>query len=114
MLSTRVLLRACLSEFGLEFFEAADGGAGYALAQAHKPSLIILDLWMPVLDGRSFLVKLRAEQSLAQTPVVLLSGDDFSAGEAAKEGGARTYTAKKPLEIAKLKAMVKEALALSR
>jgi CheY-like chemotaxis protein len=55
----------------LEVLSAAD----------EPPSLILLDLMMPVMDGWRFLAeRRRAAGTVARPPVVLLSGLDFIAG----------------------------------
>lgn len=71
--------------------EAGDGREGVALAEAHKPDLVILDLDMPIMTGYDAL-----PQILKVSPgseVVILSG---IAGEAEDEGieGAAAYILK--------------------
>ena len=71
--------------------EAGDGREGVALAEAHKPDLVILDLDMPIMTGYDAL-----PQILKVSPgseVVILSG---IAGEAENEGieGAAAYILK--------------------
>jgi CheY-like chemotaxis protein len=40
-----------------------------------RPCVILLDLWMPVMDGWQFREEQRKDSSLAGIPVVMLSGD---------------------------------------
>jgi CheY-like chemotaxis protein len=40
-----------------------------------RPCVILLDLWMPVMDGWQFREAQRKDSSLADIPVVALSGD---------------------------------------
>ena len=40
-----------------------------------RPCVILLDLWMPVMDGWQFREEQRKDSSLADIPVVALSGD---------------------------------------
>jgi len=40
-----------------------------------RPCVILLDLWMPVMDGWQFREEQRKDSSLAGIPVVALSGD---------------------------------------
>src|SRR5262249_13138037 len=65
---------------------AADGQAALAEARRLLPDLILSDVMMPRLDGFGLLAKLRQEQSLKDTPVILLSA---RAGEEAKIEGLR-------------------------
>ncbi|MGA5823977.1 response regulator transcription factor [Kitasatospora sp. NPDC094028] len=57
---------------------AADGPRGLALARAHRPDLVVLDLMLPGLDGLEILRRLRATADGADLPVVLLTakGDE--------------------------------------
>jgi CheY-like chemotaxis protein len=66
----------CQSE-GYSVLEAENGRHALELLEKtpHLPCVILLDLAMPVMDGRGFL-KLRAQDSaLRQIPVVMVSGD---------------------------------------
>ncbi|MEW5960693.1 MAG: substrate-binding domain-containing protein, partial [Chloroflexota bacterium] len=53
---------------------AADGEAGLAVMLADPPSLVILDLMMPGLDGFEVLDRMRADERTRRVPVVILSG----------------------------------------
>ncbi|PJZ56067.1 response regulator [Leptospira barantonii] len=54
-----ILLESLCDELGVKHEVAANGAEAMQLIQDRKYSLFILDLMMPVMDGRSFLVKLR-------------------------------------------------------
>jgi CheY-like chemotaxis protein len=56
-------------------------------------SLVLLDLWMPVMDGWEFLSRKRSESDIAEIPVVVLS-----AVPPVSLDGARTVL-KKPVDI---------------
>src|SRR5947209_2404123 len=43
-----------------------------------KPCLLLLDLLMPVIDGRTFCEMLRADPSIASVPVIVISGAPLS------------------------------------
>ncbi len=58
---------------GYTVFEAADGEEALAEVRAHKPDLLILDVWMPRLGGFEVLDALRFEPAAAQTRVLMLS-----------------------------------------
>jgi DNA-binding response OmpR family regulator len=62
-----------LTSRGYSVTTAADGVAGMECAKALRPDIIVLDLMMPVLDGRSFIQRLREETSLADVPVLMLT-----------------------------------------
>ena len=46
------------------------------LSQSRPPSLIILDLFMPVMDGWQFLAEMKSDARLTKTPVVVVSAID--------------------------------------
>jgi twitching motility two-component system response regulator PilG len=50
-----------------------------------SPDLIVLDMSMPVMDGRQFLMHLRDTDRWAHTPVILSSGHDIDEMEALRE-----------------------------
>ncbi len=70
-----VVLEMLLSIDGHEVVSARDARSALALAHERTPDLILLDLNMPVMDGRQFLEEyLRDEPS--PPPIVLLTGGE--------------------------------------
>lgn len=68
----RSSLRGILAEEGLQVLEAADGRQALSLVRRERPELVILDIWMPEMDGLQFLEALRDE---APSPaVIMISG----------------------------------------
>lgn len=65
MLRGRVALHDCL--------EAYNGAEALDRMRAEKPDLVLLDLVMPEVDGRSVLAQMRADARLADIPVLLIS-----------------------------------------
>ncbi|MEG3936256.1 response regulator [Microcoleus sp. T3_B1] len=77
---------------------AADGQAGWELAEVFEYDLIILDLMLPKLDGISFCQQLRAEgkhnaRSLnCKTPILLMTAEDATTNRVAGlDAGADDY-----------------------
>jgi CheY-like chemotaxis protein len=62
-----------LTDEGYEVRSASDGCSALALLQAWTPCLILLDIMMPVMDGRAFLRELWSLEDVASIPVVLVS-----------------------------------------
>ncbi len=62
-----------LTRAGHHVDRAADGHRGLALARAHRPDLLVLDLMLPGIDGLEILRRLRAAEDGADLPVVLLT-----------------------------------------
>ena len=71
---TRYALRDILSDEGYAVAVAADGAAALKWLHEHSPPcLILLDMMMPVMDGREFLIARHLEPTLASVPVVAFS-----------------------------------------
>src|SRR4051812_45438619 len=68
------LLKARLKNEELEFLSAYDGVEGVKLAEEQRPSLIILDLDMPAMDGLTALRRLKELPRTQDIPVIVLSG----------------------------------------
>ncbi|MBT8036084.1 MAG: response regulator [Verrucomicrobiae bacterium] len=67
----RAFIARQLSDY--ELIQAPDGKDAWALAQACKPDLIILDLMMPGLDGIQVTRKIRQSESLSRVPIILIT-----------------------------------------
>lgn len=62
--------------FGLEGFRvvtAEDGKAALEMAEKHRPDLITMDIFMPGMDGREAIVKLRKSPELSKIPIVVVT-----------------------------------------
>jgi len=102
------LLRRHLEDDGFTVLTAADGLAGLAAAREHRPTVIILDLHLPKLDGWSVLTRLKSDPALAQIPVIILSVEEQRAR--GFSFGACEYLVK-PVEPERLIEVVKGAIA---
>ena len=59
---------------GISTLQAFDGETGLKIALEHKPYLILLDMYMPIMDGMSFLKSLREDAEYgAKARVIILS-----------------------------------------
>jgi CheY-like chemotaxis protein len=80
------------------FDVVGDGHAALERLKNIEPDLIILDVYMPVMDGASFLRHIRAQEATAKVPVIALSAGGPSAREAAMKAGANVFL-DKPLRL---------------
>lgn len=76
-----LILASCALElFGYRVISAADGETALALIDRYPPSLILLDIVMPVLDGEALLDILKKHPKTAKIPIIavtaLASPDD--------------------------------------
>lgn len=90
-----------LTDHGYASHAVAHGGAALAALQAGmRPSLILLDLMMPVMDGLTFRQHQLADPDLRELPVLVISaGNDLSV-HAASLGAVETL--RKPIDLDKL------------
>ena len=70
----RVLARDALEANLFVVEEAADGPEGLTKAYTVKPSLIILDILMPVLDGFTVCTELRRHAATKNIPILIATG----------------------------------------
>ncbi|MGC4006695.1 MAG: response regulator [Pirellulales bacterium] len=75
---TREMCRETLAGNGWIVVEASDGVSGLAQVEAANPSVILLDLLMPNMDGFEFLEELRARPDGAKIPVVVMTAKDLT------------------------------------
>lgn len=60
-----------LRKYGHEVWIAATGEQGLSLAAEHHPDLIVYDYWLPDVDARTFLSRLRSNPSMQKIKVVV-------------------------------------------
>ena len=58
---------------GYEVLKGENGEEGLKLAIEHTPDIILMDLSMPVMDGKTLLGKLRELEHFANLPVIVLT-----------------------------------------
>lgn len=67
------LLELIVEEYGFQALTARNGAAALTLARQHKPSLVLTDLMMPVMDGYALVAAIQADPVLQATPVVVMT-----------------------------------------
>lgn len=89
---------------GLQMLKAVDGREALALAREHRPSLVLLDMCLPDMDGLQVLQALRADPLTRELPVVVLSADAaLQDQQRARQAGALDYWTK-PLDFQQFRA----------
>ena len=110
----RLVERTIALRPGVKLIPAMQGRLGLALAQQHRPDLILLDLHLPDISGDQVLRALHEDPELSQTPVVVLSADATPGRVQRLLGaGARAYLTK-PLDVRQFLVLLDEALPASR
>lgn len=95
----RSILRAMLLGFGVrQVLEASDGADGLDLIQAHRPDIVIIDRYMPVLDGLEMLRLLRKPKSSdPHVPVIMMCSMPSRADVISLRDAGATEVVAKPL-----------------
>jgi DNA-binding response OmpR family regulator len=73
--SIQEFMSMALNDEGYEVAIAPDGLAGLSIVQAFQPQLIFLDMFMPIMDGQTFLEKYR-ETPDTGTVIIALSASN--------------------------------------
>ena len=92
---TRCIYSTVLEHHGYNVLQADDGAEGIALARAHLPDLILMNLSMPRIDGISATSILRGEPGTAKIPIIACTGFVSEDGEdKAVDAGVDAYLEK--------------------
>ncbi|MBW4690971.1 MAG: response regulator [Lyngbya sp. HA4199-MV5] len=75
----RYMVKQLLADTPLQFFEAASGQEGFALAESEQPTAIVLDLEMPEVSGFDVLDRLKHNALTQSIPVIVHSSSQLSA-----------------------------------
>ncbi|MFJ2685976.1 response regulator [Pseudomonas sp. NPDC087342] len=68
------ILGYALEDEGFMVVKASNGQKGLEVLERERPSLIITDFMMPVMDGLEFATAVRALPSVSHLPIILMSG----------------------------------------
>jgi len=71
----RLIIAKSFAPYGCEVYEAGNGTDGLATAEAILPDLIFLDITMADMSGLDVLEKIRANEALKATPVIMLTAE---------------------------------------
>jgi len=84
----------------IDLHYCSDGAEAIALANRIKPTVILQDLVMPLIDGLDLVQRYRANPATAETPIIVLSSEeDPSVKSSAFALGANDYLVKLPDKI---------------
>jgi len=108
----RQLVQEILEDEGYTVAVAGDGESARLAHARLKPDLILLDIWMPDIDGISLLKEWAAAPGRASQVVVMSGHGTLETAVEATRLGAFDFV-QKPLSLAKLLATVGKALAAS-
>lgn len=110
--SIRESLSGILADEGFHPLSAADGSLGLSLLEEERVDLILLDIWMPGLDGLEVLKRIK--EFHAETPVIMISGHgSIETAVQATKMGAYDFI-EKPPSYDKIILSINNALDLAR
>ena len=107
----RVSLRGVLSDEGFAVLEAGDGRQAREVLAAESPDLVILDVWLPEIDGITLLEEIKSAQR--NLPVIIICGHaNIEAAVRATRLGAADFI-EKPFSLEALLASIERAFGQS-
>lgn len=89
------LVEAALAPHGWSVLRATSGEEGVELVRRERPSVVLLDLLMPGVDGFEVVDRLRADPDLADVPIVVLTSMDMTPAQRARLNGQISFLARK-------------------
>ena len=109
-LSIREALAANLEREGYTLLFAENGKEGLEILQETTPTVVILDLKMPVMDGYEFLRRLNPKPD-APYLIIALTGHNDAAVQESFHAGV-TFFLQKPFNVYELRCLVRSAIRL--
>lgn len=110
----RSLLIDIFQPQGYELLEALNGEEGWKMAEQELPDVIIMDWTMPIMNGIDATLRIKANSSTKDIPILMTTGIMDSADnlKEAMEAGAIDFV-RKPFNKTEIEARVQTALRLS-
>lgn len=104
----RDMLIRRLSRAGLRVIAAGDGAEALRLMAETSPSVVLMDMNLPVMDGWTACRRARADEGLRHIPIIALTAHAMEADrQSALEAGCDDY-ATKPIDFPGLLAKIEK------
>jgi DNA-binding response OmpR family regulator len=101
-----VIIKSRLEASDYKVITAADGKEAINMVKEHNPSLIIMDIMMPNMDGIKACALIKADSRFKKIPIIILTASATESDrKVSEEVGANDYCTK-PLNMAELKSKV--------
>ena len=106
----RYMMRRLLEMSGYRVVEAMNGEEAVEVARRERPSLILMDLSLPLLDGLAATRRIRQQPELREVPIVAVSAHDTADFHAdALAAGCNDYVTK-PIDFDQLESLLHRLL----
>jgi CheY-like chemotaxis protein len=105
----RVMMKVLVQMSGYEAVVAEHGQEAIEKAKEHLPSLIFMDLSMPVMDGITATETLRNCSKFAEVPIIALTAYGDLRGQEALQAGCNEVI-KKPIDFGHLQPILEKYL----
>lgn len=96
------LIDAVLGPRGYDVVRATTGNEGIDLVRSRHPSVVLLDLLMPGLDGFDVVERLRCDPATVDVPILVLTAKDITPGDRERLAGQISGLASKGVGAAGL------------
>ena len=107
------MMRQLLEMAGHKVVEATDGEQAVKVALKERPTIILMDLSLPKLDGLAATREIRRHKGFRHVPILAISAHDGDESRAAAlEAGCNEYVTK-PVDFDQLTTLVRQYLARS-
>ena len=108
------VVKLILEREGYRVLTAGNGEEGLILAKVEQPHVVLLDVMMPKMDGYEALRRLRADQDLKNTPVIMITARGTEHDIATSFRLGAIFHLEKPYETADLLQKIQVAVTLAK
>ena len=110
--ANREVLKSMLTPLSFQIFEAVNGEEGLEQAERHSPDMILLDLFMPGINGFNVARRIRRMEQERQPRIIAISAGAFDeTRQQSLSAGCDDFLAK-PFQIEALLTLLKRHLAI--
>ena len=102
----RRMMKIMVEFYGYEVIEARDGSEAVEQAREHQPSLVLMDLAMPLMNGAEAARAIKGTEECEQIPIIAVTAYRNMDQEALDAGCERVIH--KPVDFLKLKTLIAE------
>lgn len=112
--SNMLLVRRIIEAEGYEMLEAADGETGWDTIARERPDFILMDLYLPGIDGLELTRIVKSDPQLHSIPIVVLTAHgDVEIEEAARRAGCDGFL-HKPANVQQIRDTLRQFLGSSQ